>query len=188
MKKKAILVPESMKLIIGVLVILMLFYLGFKLYGLLTEKSGIEQARAHMEKISSIVSNLKEGESVDYILLNPNGWHISVWPVKYEREMRSYDDKTSDVTTYFIEGKPKECENRNWNFCICLCEAKSNGDILKDCNSLGVCKEVKSSGVKINPEIDKEMNKEIFVSSLINEKKYLRFSLKNGRLEVSGGG
>lgn len=109
---KAILAPEALKMIIAVICISLLFYLGFSLYGITTQKTKVEQAKENLNQIFSEIGALEDGEKGDYLMVSPKEWYLVV----YE------------------EGKemPTQCEGEN---CLCICpgvdlieEAKVKGE------------------------------------------------------------
>lgn len=103
--KKAVgIFPEEvMKVMIAIIVLVLLFYLAFSLYSAITQKSKLEQARVHMENIDSIINNLNEGESKNYLLTSPKDWFL----VYFEKGTYS---GASDV--------PRKCADKN---CLCMC-------------------------------------------------------------------
>ena len=73
MRKKAILLPESLKLIIAVLCIILLVYLAWSLYGIFRTKTETEQARETLKGIVAEVEGLEEGQR-KYLVVAPEGW------------------------------------------------------------------------------------------------------------------
>lgn len=71
--KKAIILPETLKIIIGVLCIILLVYLAFSLYSLFIVKSKLVQARSTFREIVSKVQGLGEEEEI-YQANSPKGW------------------------------------------------------------------------------------------------------------------
>jgi len=72
--KKAILLPETLKIIIAVLCIFLLVYLSVSLYGIFTRSSKLEQAKATLEGIIGKANALEDSESVEYLITAPKDW------------------------------------------------------------------------------------------------------------------
>jgi len=74
---KAILIPETIKIIIAVICIFLLIYLAVSLYGIFISKSEIEQARATLDAIIGKINSLdNDGEKLDYFIIGPEAWNI----------------------------------------------------------------------------------------------------------------
>ncbi len=74
--KKAILLPEVLKIIIGVVCIVLLIYLAVKIYGILTVSSDLEKARATLDAIVGKANVVGEGETLNYLITAPTNWHF----------------------------------------------------------------------------------------------------------------
>src|SRR3989304_6755697 len=74
--KRAILMPEVLKIILAVLGIVALLYLAFSMYGLFTKKAKLEQARGTLDEITAKIDSLKDGESGKVIVLSPKDWTL----------------------------------------------------------------------------------------------------------------
>jgi len=72
--KKAIVLPETLKLIIAVLCIFILIYLSVSLYDIFIKKTEIQQARETLSQISAEVESLEEGGSRDFLVTSPKDW------------------------------------------------------------------------------------------------------------------
>lgn len=110
MNKKAedILTPEALKFVLAVVCLLLLIYLGYKLYGLFQDKHEMNQAGATLNAVVGKVKSLsKPGDNTVYSITSPRGWVLQAAP-------------SGQI--------PKECENR------CLCMIKS--DKIQVCQSL----------------------------------------------------
>jgi len=132
MKKKAILMPEVIKIVVAIAVIIILITLMVKLYGLFERSSATKQAEQHLDKISEIVNRLEDGETYTYFLHSPSDWILITSP--YEKDNRIID----------------KCKRENWENCICLCP-KGNGctsglsfssSQVESCKTSGVCREL----------------------------------------------
>lgn len=95
--KKAIILPETLKIVIAVVCLFFLIVLAYKLYGVFLHKQEIEQARATVSNIDFILHDLKEGQEKAYQVMSPVGWYFLVF------------DKITDASE-----KTKEAE-------ICIC-------------------------------------------------------------------
>ena len=116
MEKKAILVSETLKMIIAVGVILLLFVFAAKLLGIFQGKTKLEQARANMDNLEIIIKDIKEGEAKEYILLSPQGWVVTGWPSKgYVKYIPPYSGLSGDIG-YFedVSSYVKPLYNFNW--------------------------------------------------------------------------
>ncbi len=111
--KRGILLPETLKIIIAVLSIILLMILAVKLFNLFTSKTEIEQAKAALEQITNIIEDLDEGETAEYLVTGPGskpnsttGWYL----VSYNR------DEANIKNTFNI---PSKCTE---NSCLCICK------------------------------------------------------------------
>ncbi|MDP2925538.1 MAG: hypothetical protein Q8N99_04145 [Nanoarchaeota archaeon] len=75
-KRKAILLPEGLKLIIAILCLLILFYLAFQLYNLFIKKTAVEQAKESLNDIANIINGLEDGKKIKYVYTAPKDWVI----------------------------------------------------------------------------------------------------------------
>ena len=90
--KKAILMPETLKIIIAVMCLLLLAYLSINLYGVFSHNTEIEQAKATLNNIVSQIKGLEKGELTEVLIENPRGWRI----IAFEKELcicKSIDTK-----------------------------------------------------------------------------------------------
>lgn len=140
--RSAIVLSETMKVILAVLCIILLAILAWKLYTLFTSKTEIEQAKASLNQIVDVAESLKPGASATYLVTGPF------------QKPKVYDKWWSIV--YFIknDAKPDSCVNKD---CVCVCEiapdyglpiigafdgpTKIDQDLRrKSCNKMGVCR------------------------------------------------
>ena len=78
MNKKAILMPEVLRIIIAVLCIVLLIMLASNLYSLFTRSSEIEQAKATLNEIVSKANFLSEmGDTTDLLITAPAEWALT---------------------------------------------------------------------------------------------------------------
>jgi len=74
-KADQLVLPESLKLIIAVLCLLLLIYLAWNLYTLTTTKSKLAQARETLSQIAGKINGLKEGQD-KYMIVSPKDWYL----------------------------------------------------------------------------------------------------------------
>ena len=116
LNKKAILLPEVLKIIIAVVCIVLLIYLAVKLYGILTASSDLEKARATLNAIVGKMSILKPDESIEYIVTGPINWLIVSFgdklcvcpPVSIGSEQESFC-KSQGVCSNINSYSPSSC-------------------------------------------------------------------------------
>lgn len=139
--KKAFMLGEhTLKVIIAVLCLLLLVYLLFNLYSSYQNEKNLRMAGASLDELSEKMSEAKEKGEADVLILNPvqeppiigELWSIISWP--YENDERI----------------PYKCKEN----CVCICTAPKTYEklpltsivsaFLKECNSLGVCKDFDS--------------------------------------------
>ncbi len=101
--KKAMLIGEGLGMIIAIACILILIYAAGSLYGGITQKTKIEQAKATFDQIVAKIEVLEEGEKGDYLVTSPKEWYFVV----YEEN----------------QNMPSQCEGSN---CLCICPSNEN--------------------------------------------------------------
>lgn len=74
--RRAILLSQGLRIILAILSILILIYLAVQLTGLFTKKTDLEQARANLGQIASLLRDLSEGGQTTYLLTSPEEWSI----------------------------------------------------------------------------------------------------------------
>ncbi len=112
MNNKAILMSETLKIILAVISIGLLVYLAFSLYGIFIKDTRLEQAEATLNQISDYIKSAQEDEETKYMILNPKEWYV----VFYDAE----------------EEMPGSCKEKN---CLCFCSENT-----KESCEQGVCK------------------------------------------------
>jgi len=122
-KAEDLLTPETLKIIVAVLCIIILLYLA---YQLVPKKTALAQARENLNKINFEIQKVISGEKnqSDFFIESPSDWWVIAWPYKGETE------------------KPAQCKNPD---CICLCPIPtipSKGYSLQECDNIGVCKDL----------------------------------------------
>lgn len=126
--KKAILREESVKLFIAAICIVLLLILFFKLMGLFTKKTAMEQARESIKVLMDEIDKVQKGqESKEFFLESPAKWWVIAWPYKNEGN------------------KPEQCK---LDYCICLCAIPtlpSKANSLTECSNGGICKDVNTT-------------------------------------------
>jgi hypothetical protein len=108
---RGILASEALKMIIAVICIGLLFYLGFSLFGIATQKTKVEQAKENLNQILAEINSLEDGEKGDFLVTSPKEWYL----VGYEEG----------------EEMPTQCKGRN---CLCICPGM---DLVKDAKVKG---------------------------------------------------
>lgn len=117
MNKKAILMEETLKIIIAVVCIIALLYLAFSMYGIFTQKKAIEQARATISNVIDKAAVLKDGESFLYLVESPKKYYLAVFNRESTPRM------------------PSQCLKEAT--CLCMCEEES----VEDCDASRTCKD-----------------------------------------------
>jgi hypothetical protein len=111
--KKAIVLPEVLRIIIAVACIILLVYIAAKLYTILTRNHELEQAKSNLETIVSKANSLKEGESYEYMITGPKGWRI----MAYSNEKKvcicpAYEsDRDKEIQQNLLCEKQGACKN-----------------------------------------------------------------------------
>jgi len=135
--KKAILMPETLKIIIAVMCLLLLAYLSINLYGVFAGDRELEKVKNYANELEEIIEGIKEGESDELMILGLNDWAITGWPF--------------DPGIFSGEKMPEECIRNKWNKCICFCgnwdswdnsysvERFNRGEYKNLCDEKGVC-------------------------------------------------
>lgn len=175
-KRKAILLPEGLKIMLGVLCILLLIVFGVKLYSIFQQSTETSQAEAHMEKMKILIDNIQEGETKEIIILSPKGWAIGGFPSSGDR---NYGD-ASPYDSY--EAIPLQCTSKNWKKCVCLCFDDNLNSLDNTCN------EYKTNNLCISLDKFQGFSVEggnIKISDLINEGKPIAIKLENNELKLS---
>ena len=120
--KKAILEKEGMYLLLALICIGLLIYLGVKVTKVVISQNELEVAKIRMNEIMNLIEKLEKngGGREEYIIYSPVGWTLVGWPV------------SSWITG---EQMPKECKEKAWKKCLCLCrgDASGAGKIMEKC-------------------------------------------------------
>ncbi|GEM_PF-2996243 len=74
-KADQLVLPESLKLVIAVMCLLLLIYLAWNLYSLTVGKSKLAQARETLKQIVEKINVVKEGQD-KYMVVAPKGWYL----------------------------------------------------------------------------------------------------------------
>ncbi len=117
--KKGNLLPETLKIIVAVLCIVLLFYLAVSVYGLFFKKTAIEQARESLKLMNLEIEKVEKAQKAegDFLLESPNKWYLIGFPYK------------DGIET------PQQCKK----YCICICPSGDKNTALQDCSTMGVC-------------------------------------------------
>ncbi len=122
-KRGSWMTEESGKFILGVIAVVLLFMLAFKIAGILTQNTKYEQAKYAMQEIESTINSLKDGETGAVFLESPKDWFI----ISYSKESKA-------------QNKPSTCGQEN---CLCICSKADK----KECESRGICKVFKEKEI-----------------------------------------
>lgn len=122
-KAEDLLTPETLKIIVAVLCIVVLLYLA---YQLVPKKTALAQARENLNKIYFEIQKVVKGEKnqSDFFIESPSNWWVIAWPYKGDSE------------------KPGQCKTLN---CVCICPIPTiatKANSLKECDNIGVCKDL----------------------------------------------
>lgn len=75
--KKAVLMSESIRIIIAVLCLIILIYLAVQIYGIFRHKTDLEKAREVLNRIVERVAELEgEGDEKEYLITGLNDWYV----------------------------------------------------------------------------------------------------------------
>jgi hypothetical protein len=118
---------ESGKFILGVIAVVLLFLLAFKLAGIMRQNTQYEQAKYTMSLIEEAISSVKDGETKTVFVESPKGWYL----VAFRKELTD---------------KPVMCGSED---CFCLCPEgdKPNMPTKKSCEREGVCRTLKETSI-----------------------------------------
>ena len=75
-KAEGLLEGETLRVVIALLCILLLAVLAFKLYGLFTKKTAVEQAKETFDQLVSKMNGLQEGGNDSYMITSPQKWML----------------------------------------------------------------------------------------------------------------
>ena len=160
--KKAILLPEALKIIIALACLVLLGYLAVDLYSLFASANQKQQVKVHLDNLIELSNTIKDGESKEYVLIYPEGWALTSWPAKgyiaSYREPDWWTEFTSEETAYIPykeEDVPAICKQSNWNSCICFCEwsISSSKNYLLWCEGENtICDSAEGKEILVNPQ------------------------------------
>lgn len=77
---------ESAKFILGVIAVVLLFLLIFKLAGIMRQNTKYEQAKYLLGEIEATINSLKDGETGTVFVESPRGWLIWLNPEKIKNQ------------------------------------------------------------------------------------------------------
>ena len=75
--KKAILMPETLKIIIAVISISLLAYLAVNLYGIFTQNQQSEKVHIFTDELQNKINFLCDGNTTELMILGLEGWVIT---------------------------------------------------------------------------------------------------------------
>ncbi len=123
--RKGILLPGTLKMIIAVIGIGILFVAASSFAGIFIKNTKIEQAEASLEKIYFAIEEVRSGENeAEVFLESPNKWFIVTWPQTRH------------------EDKPSQCEG---DYCICICKVQCDEEDKAYCKDILV--DVRTKGI-----------------------------------------
>jgi len=128
-KKGFLLAEETLKIVIALICISFLIYFLSSLYFKSKDNKDLELAEASLKHLVEEIN--AEATSVE--IYNPKGWVLSSWP--HDTHHRIW--YTAWIMSEIKTGRPKYCENLEWDDCICICK-KNDKD---KCDDLGFCLE-----------------------------------------------
>ena len=188
--KKAILVPAVLKMVIAVAAIFLLLYLAVSLYGIFNQKTAINQAREHMDKIEKIIKDLEEqgGGSKEYVLLSPRDWALIAFPNFNKNPDPQYPDPGARDFRVYSE----TCLNKDWIDCLCFCHVpknKNNADLkvyistlfVESCDVSGICIEVNQEEVIVAPS---QLDRRNLWMSINDLESSLIIKVENNKLDI----
>ncbi len=120
---------ESAKFILGVIAVVLLFLLAFKLAGIMRQNTKYEQAKYTMGEIESVLNSLGDGKTEPIFVESPQDWYLV-----------GFDNVAYDRVPY--DRLPTTCGREN---CVCICP-----DYTKEsCEKKGICKVIVGKKVTI---------------------------------------
>ena len=66
-----LLMPEVLKVLLGVIAVVLLFILAVKIWEIMSAKTQIEQAKSTLNQIQIAMGNLQEDSKEEYLVLSP---------------------------------------------------------------------------------------------------------------------
>lgn len=110
--KKAILMPEVLKIIIAVLCIALLGYLAVRLYSIFNAQSEQQMVSANLDAITQKITAISDGDALDYIVLGMKGKY---YLISYDASVVAEDSLNRKM--------PKSCSGQS---CLCICPYNSD--------------------------------------------------------------
>ncbi len=152
-------------IVIAVMCLLVLFYLGWMLWGFFGDKQDLKIAEIHMGNIMGIINDLEDGETENYYLYSPNMWVLTGWP---------------------FEGKyPNQCTTKGFDKCLCMCiinwHISDSEKVLDGCNTLSVCEEINFNEYVVEY---KGEHSPIKIDTLVKDGQELEIKLQDGKLTI----
>jgi hypothetical protein len=162
--KKAILMSETLKIILAVACIILLVYLAVGLYGIFTRGSEIEQAKSTLNAMTRLVNSLENGEGVEYLVTSPKEWVLL-----------SFNSLNSGGL----------CEKN----CICLCPKLGLFDDINYvalCKKQGICKDLSNNyDILIMDQTDEVSNTNVGRISMDQVPHLLSLFLSSNEIKIS---
>lgn len=176
-----------LKMIVAGICFLILIYLGASIYGIFQDKSDLEKAELHLNKIAEKIEKLEVDETDSYLLYSPQTWTLIGFPTNAVKiPAIGYSGGGWSQPVYYGENEiPNICKNNGWTQCLCICNSEGS-DILENCDNLGVCKEIRESNLIVNQE-NLESKSLISINYLLDNKKALIIEKTESDLKIYGG-
>ena len=173
--KKAIVLPETLKLVIAVMCIIVLIAFAVQIYSLMHVKTELEQARAHLDSLTDLINNLNnEGQTMDFILLSPKGWFLL--------DGRIFGE---DPINNFCPGL------KTGDSCLCMCgsDASIGGQLpaklRESCQNMNICKEFKGRIINFDTPDNLGPRRYIKIDDLLEMSKPISVSLQNNQIYLT---
>lgn len=114
---------KLIEIILGIVGFVLLIILAVGIWGLMTKKNDIEQAKSTLEQIFLTIENLQGGNSSTYLVMAPKGWYLVYY--------------NSGVNGGVEDSLPSKCRNDSGNFnCLCICPAYGSDLVTEDPRSV----------------------------------------------------
>ena len=162
-KGEDFLLPETVKIIVAVLCIIILLYLA---YQLIPKKTALAQARESLNKVYFEIQKVSSGKITqsDFFIESPSDWWVIAFPYKGETN------------------KPSECKNPD---CICICPIPTiptKANSLKNCEDIGVCRDL-DKPVKT---MYKAVPTGAYAATVKSVQSFLGYDVENVPLDIGG--
>ncbi|MBS3099794.1 hypothetical protein J4463_01085 [Candidatus Pacearchaeota archaeon] len=198
--KKAILLPEALKIIIALACLVLLGYLAVDLYSLFASANQKQQVKVHLDNLIELSNTIKDGESKEYVLIYPKGWALTSWPAKGYIETHpptrvgnEYISGDIEQIPYGEEDVPAICKQSNWKRCICFCEWSNSKNYLLWCEGENtICDSAEGKEIFVNPQLDDKFRdgyrNYLVIADLVDMKTSVVLSAKDNQITIKPSG